>query len=55
MHVQTYGFAVQTKEKVVQRIGKSAILQPKTNYKGSGITWYEDKLNTDKTRQKESQ
>lgn len=35
-------FAVETKNGVV-RIGKSSILQPKTNFKGGSIKWYECK------------
>ena len=43
MNRTTTQFAVETKNGVVQRIGKSSILQPKTNFKGIGIKWYEDK------------
>lgn len=43
MQKQTIQFAVETKNGVVQRIGKSTIYQPKTNYKGQGIKWYKDK------------
>lgn len=43
MQRQTIQFAVETKNGVVQRIGKSIILQPKTNFKGGSIKWYEDK------------
>ena len=35
-------FAVETKDGVVKRIGKIAILQPKTNYKGKGTKWFDD-------------
>lgn len=47
MNKQKVKFAVETKNGVVQRIGKSAILQPKTNYHGDGIKWYEDKPKTE--------
>lgn len=43
MQKQTMEFVVETKNGVVERIGKSSILQPKTNFKGSSIKWYEDK------------
>lgn len=43
MRKQTVQFAVETKNGVVQRIGRSSILQPKTNFKGGSIKWYEDK------------
>ena len=40
---QTVEFATVTKDKIVQKIGKSSILQPKTNFKGGSIKWYPDK------------
>lgn len=40
-------FAIKTNNGVVTAIGKSFILQPKTEYKGSGIKWYEDKKPAD--------
>ena len=43
MQKQTVEFAVETKNGTVQRIGKSSIYQPKTNYNGKGTKWYEDK------------
>lgn len=42
MQEQTVEFAIETKNGVV-RIGKSLILQPKTNFKGGSVKWYEDK------------
>lgn len=42
MQKQTMQFAVETQNGVVQRIGRSAILQPKTNYKGKGTKWFDD-------------
>lgn len=39
---QTLEMAVQTKNGAVQRIGKSAIYQPKTNYQGKGTKWFDD-------------
>ena len=43
MHKQTIQFAVESKNGVIQRIGRSSIYQPKTNFKGGSIKWYEDK------------
>lgn len=43
MQKQTVEFAVEKKNGVITRIGKSTILQPKTNFKGGSIKWYEDK------------
>lgn len=43
MQKQTIQFAVQTQNGVVQKVGKSTLYQPKTNFKGSQIKWYEDK------------
>ena len=41
---QTMQFAVvKGKDGVIQQIGKGAILQPKPNFKGGSIKWYEDK------------
>lgn len=37
MNKTTTQFAVETKNGVIQRIGRSVILIPKTNYKGNGI------------------
>ena len=35
-------FAVKTKNGVVTKIGRSSIIQPKTNYKGGSIKWFDD-------------
>ncbi len=43
MHRQTVQFAVTHNKGNVTRIGKASILQPKTNFKGGSIKWYEDK------------
>lgn len=48
MQTQTIQFAVVTKNGVVQKVGKSTISQPKTNFKGGAIKWYEDKKKADK-------
>lgn len=43
MHRQTVQFAVTHNKGNVTRIGKASILQPKSNFKGGSIKWYEDK------------
>lgn len=44
MQKQTIQFAIESKSGVIQRIGKSSVYVPKTNFKGTGgIKWYEDK------------
>lgn len=43
MKTQTAEFVIQTEDNVVKKIGRSIILQPKTNFKGGQIRWYEDK------------
>ena len=42
MQKHTIQFEVQNKNGVVT-VGKSTILQPKTNFKGGSIKWLEDK------------
>lgn len=44
MQKQTTQFAVETKNGVVQRIGRNSINQPEIKFKGGSIKWYEDKL-----------
>ena len=46
MQTQTIQFAVESKNGVIQRIGKSSVYVPNTNFKGSSIKWYEDKPKT---------
>ncbi len=43
MQKQTVEFAVASKNGIITRIGRTAINQPKTNYKGGTVKWYEDK------------
>ena len=43
MHRQTLETAVETKDGIVQRVGRSAIFTPKPNFGGGTIKWYEDK------------
>lgn len=42
MHKQKNEFVIETKDRVVQRIGKSIISQPRTNYTGKGTKWFDD-------------
>jgi hypothetical protein len=42
MHKTTVTFAIETKEGVVQRIGKSVSHHPKIAYKGKGTKWFDD-------------
>ena len=37
-------FAVETKNGVIQRVGKSVINPPKTCFKGGTVKWLPDKL-----------
>lgn len=39
---QEIQFAVVTKSNVVVQVGKSQIYQPKTNFKGGEIKWFDD-------------
>lgn len=48
MHTQTIQFATVTQNGVVKKVGKSIILQPKTNFKSGSVKWYEDKKKADK-------
>lgn len=43
MQKQTIEFATTRKNGIITRIGKTAINQPKTNFKGGSIKWYADK------------
>ena len=44
MQTQQTEFATVVKDGVVKAVGKSEILQPKTNFNGSPkIRWYKDK------------
>lgn len=43
MHRQTVVIAVETKNGEVQKLGGSAMIHPKLNFKGCSIKWYEDK------------
>lgn len=42
MKKETVEFMVETKNGVVDRIGKSSISNPKTNFDHKGIKWFDD-------------
>ena len=48
MQKQTLAIAVETKNGIVQRIGKSAIFTPKPNFGGGSIKWYVDRPKEEK-------
>ena len=43
MQKQTVQFAVTHNNGIITRVGRTSILQPKPNFKGSSIKWYKDK------------
>lgn len=43
MQKQTVKFAVETKNGVVGRIGRSVAVVPAINFNGGSVKWYEDK------------
>lgn len=43
MNKQTVHFAVESRDGIVQNIGRSTIFQPEICFNGKGIKWYEDK------------
>lgn len=47
MKTQTMQFAVQKKDGVIEKVGRSSILTSKTNFNAKGIKWYEDKPKKD--------
>ena len=52
MNKQTMQFAVVTKNGVVQRVGRSVVLQPKTNYQEKQATkWFDDRKLLKRNRQ----
>ena len=45
MKKQMISFAVQTdKQGIIQKIGRSVIDQPKVNFKGGSVRWFDDSL-----------
>lgn len=43
MQTQTVEFAVTRNNGTITRVGRTGIDQPKTNFAGGSIKWYEDK------------
>lgn len=43
MQTQAVKFAVTHNNGIITRVGRTSIQQPKTNFKGGSIKWYEDK------------
>ena len=44
MQTQTVEFAIVRKRNNITKVGRTSMLQPKTNYKGGSVKWYDDKL-----------
>lgn len=42
MKKQSIQFATEIKKGVVTKIGRSTVFQPKTNFKGSSLKWFDD-------------
>lgn len=42
MKSQTMHFATVSKNGIISKIGRSTILQPKPNFKGGSIKWFDD-------------
>ena len=48
MKKQTIQFATVTdKNNDVLKVGKSTITQPKTNFNGGSVRWYQDKIKSE--------
>lgn len=43
MQRQTVQFATMRNNGIITRVGRTSILQPKTNFKGGSVKWYKDK------------
>lgn len=48
MHKARADLAVEIKDSVVTRIGRSYIQQPATDFSGGSIKWHEDKMKHDR-------
>ncbi len=42
METQIATFAIEKKNEVITKIGRSTIQQPKTNFKGGSVKWFDD-------------
>lgn len=43
MKKQTIEFATVINNGAIEKLGKSSVLQPRTNFKGGSVKWYEDR------------
>lgn len=48
MRKQTVNIAIFSQNGIVQKVGTTAMLQPKPQFKGGSVKWYEDKKKADK-------
>lgn len=48
MKKQTIEFATVINNGVIQKVGRGSVLQPRTNFKGGSVKWYEDKKKSEK-------
>lgn len=46
MQKSTVEFVVETKNGAVQKVGKSVLIQPKTNFKNGSVKWHKDRKKT---------
>ena len=42
MKKQTVNFAVKTQNGIVKKVGRSAVLQPNSKFKGGSVKWFDD-------------
>lgn len=43
MQKQTVQFAVKRDNGIITKVGRTGIIQPKPNFRGGSVKWYEDK------------
>lgn len=43
MQKQTVQFAVKRDNGIITKVGRTGIIQPKPNFRGGSLKWYEDK------------
>ena len=42
MEKQTMYFAIEKKNRIITKIGRSIVIQPKPNFKSGSIKWFDD-------------
>ena len=42
MEKQTMYFAIEKKNRIITKIGRSIVIQPKPNFKGGSVKWFDD-------------